>query len=65
VSSPEVAPDRDLEGQRGRGGPSDCRRQARAGHELTEVDLDKVRNICRCGTYSRIRAAIKAVAENM
>ena len=41
-------------------------RQARAaGHEITDADLDEIRNICRCGTYSRIREAIKAGAERM
>jgi isoquinoline 1-oxidoreductase alpha subunit len=29
---------------------------------LTQEDLDGIRNICRCGTYPRIRAAITAVA---
>jgi isoquinoline 1-oxidoreductase subunit alpha len=30
----------------------------------TDADIDKAmsRNICRCGTYPRIRAAIKQVA---
>jgi isoquinoline 1-oxidoreductase alpha subunit len=36
-----------------------------AGHEITDADLDEIRNICRCGTYSRIRDAIKAGAKNM
>ena len=41
-------------------------RQARAkGRTITEADLDEIRNVCRCGTYSRIREAIKAGAENM
>ena len=41
-------------------------RQARAaGHEITDTDLDEIRNICRCGTYNRIREAIKAGAERM
>ncbi len=35
------------------------------GRELTEADLDKIRNICRCGTYPRIREAIKAAAAQM
>ena len=26
--------------------------------QITEADLDSIRNICRCGTYSRIREAI-------
>ena len=38
-------------------------REARAeGHEITDADLDEIRNVCRCGTYSRIREAIKAGA---
>lgn len=35
------------------------------GREITDDDLDEIRNICRCGTYSRIRAAIKDGAKNM
>lgn len=33
------------------------------GRELGEEDLDKIRNVCRCGTYQRIREAIKSGAE--
>ncbi|MET7903249.1 (2Fe-2S)-binding protein [Streptomyces sp. NPDC005336] len=41
-------------------------KQARAaGHEIGDSDLDEIRNICRCGTYNRIREAIKAGAANM
>ena len=41
-------------------------RQARAeGRDLGDADFDEIRNICRCGTYSRIRAAITAGAKNM
>jgi isoquinoline 1-oxidoreductase subunit alpha len=41
-------------------------RQARAeGRDITDADLDELRNICRCGTYSRIREAVKAGAEHM
>jgi len=41
-------------------------RQARAaGHEITDADLDEIRNVCRCGTYFRIREAIKAGAAAM
>nr|WP_211176989.1 (2Fe-2S)-binding protein [Pseudonocardia acidicola] len=41
-------------------------RQARdAGRDITDDDLDEIRNICRCGTYSRIRQAIKAGAKKM
>ncbi|MHA6796611.1 (2Fe-2S)-binding protein [Pseudonocardia bannensis] len=35
------------------------------GREITDEDLDEIRNICRCGTYMRIREAIKAGAEKM
>jgi isoquinoline 1-oxidoreductase alpha subunit len=35
------------------------------GREITDDDLDQIRNICRCGTYSRIRSAIKAGAQHM
>ena len=41
-------------------------RQAQAaGHEITDADLDEIRNVCRCGTYFRIREAIKAGAAAM
>ncbi|RAY12681.1 (2Fe-2S)-binding protein [Actinomadura craniellae] len=41
-------------------------RQARAeGREITDADLDELRNICRCGTYARIREAIKSAATKM
>ncbi|HEX2315928.1 MAG TPA: (2Fe-2S)-binding protein [Thermomonospora sp.] len=41
-------------------------RQARSqGRDITDADLDELRNICRCGTYARIREAIKAAARNM
>ncbi len=35
------------------------------GREITEDDLNEIRNVCRCGTYHRIREAILAGAENM
>jgi isoquinoline 1-oxidoreductase alpha subunit len=35
------------------------------GREITDDDLDQIRNVCRCGTYSRIRSAIKAGAQQM
>jgi isoquinoline 1-oxidoreductase subunit alpha len=35
------------------------------GRAITDDDLDQIRNICRCGTYSRIRTAIKAGAAKM
>lgn len=37
----------------------------REGREITEADLDTIRNVCRCGTYSRIRSAVKAGAAQM
>ncbi|MFE4795047.1 (2Fe-2S)-binding protein [Streptomyces sp. NPDC056708] len=41
-------------------------RQATAdGREIEDRDLDGIRNICRCGTYTRIREAIKTGAKNM
>ena len=41
-------------------------RQARAeGREISDADLDEIRNVCRCGTYHRIREAIEAGAKNM
>ncbi len=36
------------------------RRKQAAGETVTEADLDAIRNICRCGTYLRIREAIAA-----
>ncbi|WP_299538056.1 (2Fe-2S)-binding protein [uncultured Streptomyces sp.] len=38
---------------------------AEEGRDITEADLDGIRNICRCGTYVRIRAAIKDGATRM
>ena len=35
------------------------------GRDVTDVDLDEIRNMCRCGTYPRIRRAIKAAAAKM
>ncbi|KNX36569.1 (2Fe-2S)-binding protein [Luteipulveratus halotolerans] len=35
------------------------------GREITDADLDTIRNVCRCGTYVRIREAIKAGAARM
>jgi isoquinoline 1-oxidoreductase alpha subunit len=36
-----------------------------AGRQLTDADFDQIRNICRCGTYHRIREAILAGAQKM
>ncbi|WP_236788555.1 (2Fe-2S)-binding protein [Amycolatopsis sp. GM8] len=35
------------------------------GRELTDADFDDIRNICRCGTYFRIREAIKSAEAKM
>ena len=35
------------------------------GRSVTDADLDEIRNVCRCGTYPRIRAAIKSAATKM
>jgi isoquinoline 1-oxidoreductase subunit alpha len=35
------------------------------GGVVTEADLDSIRNICRCGTYVRIRSAIRNGAARM
>jgi isoquinoline 1-oxidoreductase alpha subunit len=31
----------------------------------TDADIDAIENMCRCGTYGRIRDAIKAAAAAM
>jgi isoquinoline 1-oxidoreductase alpha subunit len=36
-----------------------------AGRSISDADLDQIRNVCRCGTYSRIRQAIEAGAAKM
>jgi isoquinoline 1-oxidoreductase alpha subunit len=36
-----------------------------AGRSLSPADYDSIRNICRCGTYFRIREAIAEGAANM
>jgi isoquinoline 1-oxidoreductase alpha subunit len=36
-----------------------------SGRKITDADLDGLRNICRCGTYPRIREAITAAAADM
>jgi isoquinoline 1-oxidoreductase alpha subunit len=35
------------------------------GGALTDADFDEIRNVCRCGTYERIREAVNAGAANM
>jgi isoquinoline 1-oxidoreductase alpha subunit len=41
------------------------RRAQAAGRSITEADLDAIRNICRCGTYHRIREAVELAASRM
>jgi isoquinoline 1-oxidoreductase alpha subunit len=41
------------------------RKAQRAGREITDADLDTLRNICRCGTYTRIREAVQQGARDM
>ncbi|MBO1332276.1 (2Fe-2S)-binding protein [Streptomyces sp. VRA16 Mangrove soil] len=41
------------------------RRVKEEGRTITDDDLDGIRNVCRCGTYVRIREAIRAGAERM
>ena len=36
-----------------------------AGRGITDAELDTLRNICRCGTYPRIREAIRTAAAHM
>ena len=33
--------------------------------EPSDADIDSITNLCRCGTYVRIRRAIKAAAKSM
>jgi isoquinoline 1-oxidoreductase subunit alpha len=35
------------------------------GRQITDADLDGLRDVCRCGTYPRVREAIKAAAAVM
>ncbi len=41
------------------------RKTRREGRRISEKDLDSIRNICRCGTYPRIREAIERGARRM
>ncbi|WP_067433892.1 (2Fe-2S)-binding protein [Nocardioides jensenii] len=41
------------------------RRARDEGRQVTDADLDGIRNICRCGTYTRIREAIRAGEQSM
>ena len=36
-----------------------------SGRQITDGDLDTLRNVCRCGTYPRIREAITTAAASM
>jgi isoquinoline 1-oxidoreductase subunit alpha len=36
-----------------------------AGRAISDADLDALRNVCRCGTYPRIREAIEQGAAGM
>ena len=41
-------------------------RQCQAeGREVDDAAIEEIRNICRCGTYNRIREAIKDGAKGM
>jgi len=42
-----------------------ARKAHAAGRNVTDADLDTLRNVCRCGTYPRIRKAIQAGAAAM
>jgi isoquinoline 1-oxidoreductase subunit alpha len=35
------------------------------GRQVTDADLDGMRDVCRCGTYPRVREAVKAAAAGM
>ncbi len=37
----------------------------KSGRKISDADLDQIRNVCRCGTYPRIREAIKKAASKM
>jgi isoquinoline 1-oxidoreductase subunit alpha len=41
------------------------RRAREEGRQISDADLDAIRNVCRCGTYHRIRAAIRDGAARM
>ncbi|MCW2797587.1 (2Fe-2S)-binding protein [Nocardioides sp.] len=41
------------------------RKVRREGRSIRDSDLDSIRNICRCGTYTRIREAIEQGARHM
>jgi isoquinoline 1-oxidoreductase alpha subunit len=37
----------------------------RTKNKPSDADIDAIENMCRCGTYGRIRQAIKAAAAKM
>jgi isoquinoline 1-oxidoreductase alpha subunit len=41
------------------------RRRKAAGLPVDDAAIDSIRNVCRCGTYPRIREAIEAAAAQM
>ena len=41
------------------------RKVRREGRSIADADLDSIRNICRCGTYTRIREAIAQGEQRM
>jgi isoquinoline 1-oxidoreductase alpha subunit len=41
------------------------RRAKAEGRPISDADLDAIRNICRCGTYHRIREALELAASRM
>lgn len=42
-----------------------CQGVASEDRAITEAGLDGIRNICRCGTYHRIREAVRQGARDM
>ena len=42
-----------------------CSEVKAEGRAITDADLDGIRNVCRCGTYTRIREAIESAAAKM
>ena len=42
-----------------------AQRAKQEGRVVSDTDLDQMRNVCRCGTYVRIRAAAKDGATRM
>jgi isoquinoline 1-oxidoreductase alpha subunit len=40
-------------------------RVKKTGRKISEADLDTLRNVCRCGSYPRIRQAVKEAASKM